>query len=196
MKLRIRQTLVSLTIILLVMSVFLYAYVGMQTNRLLEDARESSAWQLQAFSEHVLAIERTAVLEKEAAQITRQALVQYTFAAYAHLLQSAKKAFSLVAEGQYLYNLSAADPMQQLSLTEQTISASQMLRHERRLMLITGLNLQVYQLPFTLYLTEDISQVEEQINGLTRTSQAALLISLLVCGLLLPPLIKKSLTPL
>lgn len=196
MKLRTRQTLVSLTIILLVMSVFLYAYVGMQTNRLLEAARESGAWQLQAFSEHVLAIERTAVLENEAAQITRQALVQYTFATYAHLLQSAKKAFSLVAEGQYLYNLSAADPMQQLSLTEQTISASQMLRHDGRLTLITGLNLQVYQLPFTLYLTEDISQVEEQINGLTRTSQAALLISLLVCGLLLPPLIRKSLTPL
>ena len=193
MKLRTRQTLVSLTIILLVMSAFLYAYVGLQTNRLLDDARESGAWQLQAFSEHVLAIERTAVLENEAAQITRQALVQYTFAAYAHLLQSAKKAFSLAAEGQYLYNLSAADPMQQLSLTEQTISASQMLRHEGRLMLITGLNMQVYQLPFTLYLTEDISQVEEQINGL---SKAALLISLLVCALLLPPLIRKSLTPL
>lgn len=196
MKLRTRQTLISLFIILLVMSGFLYAYVGLQTNRLLSDARENGAWQLNAFAEHVSAIERTAVLEADAAQLTRQALVQYTFATYAHLLQSNQKAFSLAAEGQYLYNLSAADPLQQLSMHEHLISASQMLQQEGQLMLISGLNLSVFQLPFTLYLTEDISQVKEQVSNLVRTSQAALLISLLFCALLLPPLIKRSLRPL
>lgn len=196
MKLRTRQTLLSLFIILLVMSGFLYVYVGLQTNRLLADTRTAGMWQLNAFKEHVAAIDRTAVLENDAALTTRQALVQYTFSTYAHLLQSTKKAFSLASGDAYLYNLSKVDPLKALPMPENIISANRMLKHEGRLILVSSLNLRVLDLPFTFYLTEDISDVEEEIAALTRTSQVALLISLFVCALLLPPLIRRSLAPL
>ena len=48
MKLRTRQTLIPLAIILVVSGVFLYAYTGVQADRLLSDARRNGAWQLDA----------------------------------------------------------------------------------------------------------------------------------------------------
>lgn len=196
MKLRTRQTLIALCIILLVMSAFLYTYVGLETDRLLDGARSAGAWQLSAFAEHVAAVERAAPSDAGAARVTRQALVQFTFSTYAHLMQGADRAFSLAADGGYLYNLSRLDPMRRLPMGEEAISGSRMLRQEGRLMLISGLRLRVLELPVTLYLTQDVTGVEEQIRGLTRTAQAALLGSLLVCALLLPPLIRRSLAPL
>ena len=196
MKLRTRQTLISLAIILLTMSVFLYVYVGLQANHLLKGARENGAWQLQAFSEHITALERTAALEAEAAHITRQALVQYAFATYAHLLQNADRAYSLWADGAYLYNLSPLDPAAQLPVPDKVLTASRMLRQGGELMLISSYSLRVLEVPVTLYLTENISRVEEQINNLARIAQAALVCSLAFCALVLPPLVRKSLSPL
>lgn len=196
MKLRTRQTLISMCIILLVMSAFLYTYVGRETNRLLDGARSAGAWQLSAFAEHVAAVEHAAAPDAVADRVTRQSLVQFTFSSYAHLMQGADRAFSLAAGGRYLYNLSRLDPMRRLPMGENAVSGSRMLREEGQLMLISGLRLRVLELPVTLYLTQDVSTVEEQIRGLTRTAQAALLGSLLVCALLLPLLIRRSLAPL
>ena len=196
MKLRTRQTLIPLAIILVVMGVFLYAYTGVQTDRLLSDARRNDAWQLDAFAEHITALERTAALEAGAAHITRQALVQYTFATYAHLLQSADRAYSLWADGAYLYNLSPLDPAAQLPVPDKVLTASRMLRQGGELMLIFSCSLRVLEVPVTLYLTENISRVEEQIDNLVRIAQAALVCSLAFCALVLPPLVRKSLSPL
>ncbi|MGI6689790.1 MAG: ATP-binding protein [Christensenellales bacterium] len=196
MKLRTRQTLIPLAIILVVMGAFLYAYTGLQADRLLADARRNGAWQLDAFAEHITALERTAALEAEAAHITRQALVQYTFATYAHLLQNADRAYSLWADGAYLYNLSPIDPAAQLPIPDKVITASRMLHHGGELMLISACSLRVLDVPVTLYLTENISRVEEQINNLVRIAQVALVCSLVFCALVLPPLVRKSLSPL
>lgn len=196
MKLRVRQTLLSLFIILLVMSVFLYLFVGLQTRQALQDARDNGAWQLEAFAEHIKALERTTGLEPISADITRQALVQYTFATYAHLLQSADKAFSLAQDRRYLYNLSVLDPQQRLPMPNHVITASQITRQDGQLYLITGRNLLVLEQEVTLYLTENISQVEGRIQNMVRTAQLALVASLLFCVLVLPPLIRKSLAPL
>ena len=86
MRLQVRQTLLSLFVILLVMGVFLYVFVGLQTSRLLNDARANGGRQLAAFLGHLDTLERTAGLEEGAALTTRRALVQYSFALYAHLL--------------------------------------------------------------------------------------------------------------
>ena len=127
MRLQVRQTLLSLTVILLVMSVFLYVFVGLQTSRLLSDARAAGERQLSAFLGHLDTLERTAGLDGDAALTTRQALVQYSFSLYAHLLQSRDQAFSLVREGEYLYNLSPLDPMARLPMEGHKVEASRML---------------------------------------------------------------------
>lgn len=196
MKLRTRQTLIPLTVILTVMGVFLYAYTLLQTDQLLSDARRNGAWQLDAFAEHVTAIERTEPPDTEAAFTTRQALAQYAFASYAHLLQTAGRDFSLWADGAYLYNLSPLDPASCLPVEEEVVTISRMLRRDGRLTLISARSLRVLDVPVTLYLTENISRVEEQIGGLVRTAQVALVCSLAFCALALPPLVRKSLSPL
>ncbi len=196
MKLRVRQTLLSLFIILLVMSVFLYLYIGLQTRQTLQDARDNGEWQLEAFAEHIKALERTANMEPLAPDTTRQALVQYTFATYAHLLQSGDRAFSLVANDRYLYNLSTLDPKERLPMPLQNITASQMTRQEGQLHLVSARNLRVLEMDISLYLTENISQMEGRVHNMVRTAQLALVASLLFCVLVLPPLIRKSLSPL
>ena len=196
MRLQVRQTLLSLTVILLVMSVFLYVFVGLQTSRLLSDARAVGERQLSAFLGHLDTLERTAGLDGDAALTTRQALVQYSFALYAHLLQSRDQAFSLVREGEYLYNLSPLAPMARLPMEGHKVEASRMLEEGGSLHIISGRNISLLQTPFTVYLSQDIAPVARQIADLTATAQWALIISLVLCALILPPLIRRSLKPL
>lgn len=196
MRLQVRQTLLSLFVILLVMGVFLYVFVGLQTSRLLNDARANGDRQLAAFLGHLDTLERTAGLEEGAALTTRRALVQYSFALYAHLLQSKEQAFSLVMAGEYLYNLSPLDPKVLLPMEVHKVAASRMLEEGGSLHLISARNIMLLQTPFTVYLSQDIAPVARQIQVLTRTAQWALIISLALCALILPPLIKRSLKPL
>lgn len=196
MKLWLRQTLLSLFIVLLSVSACLYFFTAMQTESLLHQAQESGKGSLNAFCEHLTTRNRNSLPNKDNDPTTRTALLQYTFSTYAHVLQSSESAFSLAVKGNYLYNISPADPRALLPLAEGDISGCRTVLLDHGPYLIFAKRLTVLETPALVYLTQNISQVYGEINRLTRTAQFSLGACLLLCACLLPLFFRRSLRPL
>ena len=113
MKLWLKQTLVTLAVILLSVSMCLYHFVAQETDQLIQQAIQSGARDTAVFCDHLSTLERT-LTAYDMDIITRQALIQYTFSTYAHLLQTGDCTWSLVMDGQYYYNTASCQPMETL----------------------------------------------------------------------------------
>lgn len=196
MKLWIRQTLICLLVILLSFSACLYLFVAQQTRQQLDMATESGIQNVEVFCEHLSTLDRTTTIDYNADDVTRHALIQYTFSTYAHLLQNAERSYSLVIDGEYLYNISAWQPLQLLPIEENTISAHRIAIVDELPLLVTVQTINLLYTPVTVYAVQDISATFEQIDTLTRNAQLALLACLLLSALLLPLTLRRTLRPL
>lgn len=196
MKLWVKQTLAALTVMLLSVSLCLYYFVYQETNRLLDhaitDGREDAA----VFCEHLNTLERTGSVSYGADPVTRQALIQFTFSTYAHLLQSSEQSYSLVVDGEYLYNISSQQPMSLLPMDDNTITAHVLIESDGVPLLISAQNETLLQTPVTVYVIEDVSETFTHIDTLTRTAQLALAACLVISAMLLSVMLRRSLQPL
>ena len=168
MKLWLKQTLITLFVVLLSVSLCLYFFVARETNNLLDQAFLTGEQETALFASHLATLEREGNISSESDPIARQALLQYTFDNHARLLQSADKTWSLALEGEYLSNSSLYHPLAALPLPEGAEAASRILRKDGTPVLITA-------------------------RGL---AQLALLGCLLLCLLLLPVVLRRTLRPL
>lgn len=109
--------------ILLSVSVCLYHFVAQETDQLIQQAIQSGARDTAVFCDHLSTLERTSTAY-DMDIITRQALIQYTFSTYAHLLQTGDCTWSLVMDGQYYYNTSSCQPMETLPMAEDAVAAA------------------------------------------------------------------------
>lgn len=111
MKLWIKQTLITLTVILLSVSLCLYWFVARETDSLIQQAVQNGERDTAVFCDHLSTLERTSTASYGADAITQQSLIQYTFSTYAHLLQTSDCSWSLVMDGRYFYNTTVNDPL-------------------------------------------------------------------------------------
>lgn len=179
MKLWLKQTLVTLAVILLSVSVCLYHFVAQETDQLIQQVIQSGARDTAVFCDHLSTLERTSTAY-DMDIITRQALIQYTFSTYAHLLQTGDCTWSLVMDGQYYYNTASCQPMETLPMAEDAVAASRIVERGGTHLLISAQTMSVLQTPLTVY----------------RAAQLSLLGCLLLCGVLLPLMLRKTLAPL
>lgn len=196
MKLWMKQTLLALFIILLSVSACLYFFVAIQTNSLLDTARENAEKNLNPFIGHLSTLDSTSAISHDADNTIKTSLVQYTFATYAHLLQSAENCYSLVLDGDYLYNITPYDPQKHLSITENTSSASRMLKIRERPWLLLASRYEVLSIKVIIYYLQDISAIYRAIDTLTRIAQLALVCCLTLSGIALPLVLRRTLKPL
>ena len=196
MRLWLKQTMICLLVIMLTFSACVYFFVVQQTIQLLDDAEASGQRNLQIFCEHLSALERMGGVPYSTDEMALRSLIQYTFASYAHLLQSRECTYSLVADGAYLYHIAAQDPMGLLPVDAKTITARRIIRAGGIPMLICAQNLTLLGLPITVYTAEDISGTMMGIERLTRNAQLALLACMLLCVVLLPLTLRRTLRPL
>lgn len=195
MKLWLKQTLLCLLVMLLSVSACLYFFVAQQTRQMLDDLQSSAARNLSVFCEHLSTLEQASISTYGADKTTAQALLQYTFASYAHLLQSKRCAYSLVVDGVYLYNLSAYHPMQLLPMDAQAITAQHLVMADGLPLLVSARSMAMFGLPFTVYTVQDATETFSRIHGLARHAQLALL-ACLVFSTLLPLTLRRTLRPL
>lgn len=195
MKLWLKQTLVTLAVILLSVSVCLYHFVAQETDQLIQQAIQSGARDTAVFCDHLSTLERTSTAY-DMDIITRQALIQYKFSTYAHLLQTGDCTWSLVMDGQYYYNTASCQPMETLPMAEDAVAASRIVERGGTHLLISAQSMSVLQTPLTVYRAANIESTYQHINDLTRAAQLSLLGCLLLCGVLLPLLLRKTLAPL
>ncbi|MBR0227785.1 MAG: HAMP domain-containing histidine kinase [Clostridia bacterium] len=196
MKLWLKQTLITLTVILLSVSLCLYYFVAKETDGLIQQAIRNGERDTAVFCDHLSTLDRTSSTSYDADGVARQSLIQYTFSTYAHLLQSGDCSWSLVMDGRYFYNTAVHDPLNVLPMAEEIITASRIVETGGTHLLISAQNMTVLQTPVTVYRTANIDETYRHIDDLTRMAQLSLLGCLLLCGVLLPLILRKTLKPL
>ena len=196
MKLWLKQTLITLTVILLSVSLCLYFFVAKETDGLIQQAIQNGERDTAVFCDHLSTLDRTSSTSYDADGVARQSLIQYTFSTYAHLLQSGDCSWSLVMDGRYFYNTAVHDPLSVLPMAEEIITASRIVETGGTHLLISAQNMTVLQTPVTVYRTANIDETYRHIDDLTRMAQLSLLGCLLLCGVLLPLILRKTLKPL
>ena len=196
MKLWLKQTLITLTVILLSVSLCLYLFVAKETDGLIQQAIQNGERESAVFCDHLSTLDRTSSTSYDADGVARQSLIQYTFSTYAHLLQSGDCSWSLVMDGRYFYNTAVHDPLNVLPMVEEIITASRIVETGGTHLLISAQNMTVLQTPVTVYRTANIDETYRHIDDLTRMAQLSLLGCLLLCGVLLPLILRKTLKPL
>ena len=149
MKLWLKQTLVTLAVILLSVSMCLYHFVAQETDQLIQQAIQSGARDTAVFCDHLSTLERTSTAY-DMDIITRQALIQYTFSTYAHLLQTGDCTWSLVMDGQYYYNTAPCQLMETLPMAEDAVAASRIVERGGTHLLISAQTMSVLQTPLTV----------------------------------------------
>lgn len=196
MKLWLKQTLITLVVILISVSLCLYFFVAKETDRLIQQAIQNGERDTAVFCDHLSTLDRTSTTSYDADGIARHSLIQYTFSTFAHLLQSGDCSWSLVMDRRYFYNTAVNDPLTVLPVTEEIITASRILETDGTHLLISTQNMTVLQTPITVYRTANIDEAYRHIDDLTRMAQLSLLGCLLLCGVLLPLILRKTLKPL
>ena len=196
MKLWLKQTLITLAVILLSVSLCLYFFVAKETDGLIQQAIQNGERDAAVFCDHLSTLDRTSSTSYDADGVARQSLIQYTFSTYAHLLQSGDCTWSLVMDGRYFYNTAVHDPLNVLPMAEEIITASRIVETGGTHLLISAQNMTVLQTPVTVYRTANIDETYRHIDDLTRMAQLSLLGCLLLCGVLLPLILRKTLNPL
>lgn len=99
-------------------------------------------------------------------------------------------------DGRYFYNTAVHDPLSVLPMAEEIITASRIVETDGTHLLIYAQNMTVFQTPITVYRTANIDETYLHIDDLTRMAQLSLLGCLLLCGILLPLILRKTLKPL
>ncbi len=196
MKLWLKQTLLSLLIILLSVSACLYFFVALQTNSLLVATRENGEKNINAFLEHLSALDSTSADAYDMDDTTRTALIQYTFSTYAHLFQNAENTYALAQNGKYLYNVMAVDPKALLPIAEDTVSVSRMTMVNGKPWLLYATVYTVLYTQVVVYYVQDITATYAAIDSLTRAAQLALLGCLALSVIILPPVLRRTLYPM
>ena len=196
MKLWLKQTLITLAVILLSVSLCLYYFVAKETDGLIQQAFQNGERDTAVFCDHLSTLDRTSTASYDTDGIARQSLIQYTFSTYAHLLQTGNCAWSLMMDGRYFYNTAVYDPLTVLPLGADTLTACRVIEKDGTHLLISAQNVNVLQTPLTVYRSANIEETYRHIDELTRMAQFSLLGCLVLCGVLLPLILRKTLHPL
>ena len=196
MKLWLKQSFLALLIILFSVSACLYFFVALETDNLLRRAKEGGETDLEVFCEHLASLDVTHSFGHNQDELAKTAIIQYTFSVYAHIMQNADSAYSLVMEDRYLYNISPTDPKAHLPMAEDALKGGITFISNGKPVQVSAKRYDVFMLPVTIYLTRNISDVYEAIDSLSRSAQTALFGCLLLSGILLPLGLRKTLYPL
>ena len=196
MKLWLKQTIITLAVILLSVSLCLYYFVAKETDGLIQQACQNGERDTAVFCDHLSTLDRTSTASYDTDGIARQSLIQYTFSTYAHLLQTGDCAWSLVMDGRYFYNTAVYDPLAVLPVGSNVTTAGRIIQKDGVHLLISAQNMTALQTPVTVYRSASIEETYQHIDDLTRMAQFSLLGCLVLCGVLLPLILRKTLHPL
>ena len=198
MKLWLKQTLVTLTAVLISVSLCLYWYVSRETDLLIRQAKENGERNVKLTCDYLsmAAAERSAFTAYDVDELTHRAMIQYTFSNTAFSLQTTDTAWSLAMDGRYYFNTASCDPLHSLPMAGDTGAASRIVKSGEKHWLITGKTMIVLYTPITVYCTENIEETYRHIDGLVRLAQLSLVGCLFLCALLLPLILRRTLAPL
>ena len=193
MKLWLKLTCITLACTLAALSVCLGVFSVWQNDRIIDTAEDQAHTSLRLFCSNLESL-NNATPGSSVSDLTGRSIVQYYFATYAHLLGNGAY-FSLVQDGEYLYNTCPLDPKSLLDVPETKETVSTTIKTDAHYYLIAQ-PVHVLSQDYVAYLTMDVSSAYAQARDTNIVSAVMLLISalLVVCATI--PLVRRALKPL
>ena len=193
MKLWLKLTCITLTCTLAALSVCLGVFSVLQNDRIIDTAEEQAHASLRLFCSNLESL-NNATPGSSVSDLTGRSIVQYYFATYAHLLGNGAY-FSLVQDGEYLYNTCPLDPKALLDAPEAKETVSATIEADAHYFLIAQ-PVHILSQEYVAYLTMDVSSAYAQVRDTNIVSVVMLLISALIVVCATVPAVHHALKPL
>lgn len=193
MKLWMKLTCIVMVCTLASLSVSLYVSTAWQTERILDQAEEQAYSTFNLFCSNMNAVRNTGQ-SGSMSDITSRSVVHYYFATYAHLLGNSAY-FSLVHEGEYIYNTCPVNPKSLLNIPSQADEAYATFDLDKYYFIIAR-NINVFSQEYTVYLCMDVSDAYARTQDTAKLSALMLLVSTLIVLATTIPLVRRALVPL
>lgn len=193
MKLWLKLTCIALACTLTALSVCLGVFSVWQNDRIIDTAEEQAHASFRLFCRNLESLS-SAPPGSSISDLTGRSIVQYYFATYAHLLGNGMY-FSLVQDGEYLYNTCPLDPKALLDFSETQKSLSVTIELDTHYYLIAQ-PVHVLSQDYVVYLVMDVSSSYAQVHDTYIVSAAMLLLSALIVICVTVPSVRHALKPL
>lgn len=191
MKLWIKVSALSLTIVLLTVGTCLAVFVHVQREQTLQMSQSNA---LERLSSMVINLSSTKAMASErTSDLTRRSVVHYYFTQYAHVMQFSGASYALAQDGAYLYNDSPYDLRALLAATNLDSNPVATVSLQDKSLLIAEAELQLFDMPYTVYTCIDVTNVYASLDRQAQFAWLLLLASALCTGLLLPLLVRRAL---
>lgn len=193
MKLWMKLTCIVMICTLAALSVSLYISTAWQANRILDQAEEQAYRAFNLFCSNMNAVQNTTQGDPMS-DVTSRSVVHYYFATYAHLLSDSAY-FSLVQEGEYLYNTCPVNPKSLLTIPPQADEVCATFALDKHYFIIAR-NITMVSQKYTVYLCMDVSDAYARAQDTAKLSALMLLVSTLIVLATTIPLVRRALIPL
>ncbi len=191
MTLKSRLCTISLICTIITLSVCLCVHCALQSERTLANAEAQTRNSLKLFCTNLESIDRTA---QSADFLTARSIAQYYFASYAHILGGGAY-YSLVLDGEYLFNSCPYDPNTLLKLPDNATEAYNTFQIDGY-RIVVARRVRMLTEDYTAYLCADVSEAYAQVDEIIRISAILLALSALAVILLVSLFVKRALAPM
>lgn len=164
MKLQQKLTLQSLLITITVLGISFLTVLTYETRLLRQTDEQNVQEQLSLSMMHMQSFDRTDISKMQS--VTLRSVITYTFRVYADLLKNEQVYYSLTEEDQYLYNICPYDPLRTGIDTDTEIPQLWRGTVQDHDLLVTAQSLTINEHSFTIYVTRDVTDTENQIRRL------------------------------
>jgi len=193
MKLWLKLTSITLACTLAALSICLWFFAAWQNDRILETAQNQAHNSFRLFCSNLESL-NSAAPQNGLSDLTGRSMVQYYFATYAHLLGNGAY-FSLVQEGEYLYNTCPIDPKSLIEADQTSNETASTIHFDSDYYLIAQ-SMRILSQEYTVYFVMDIASAYTQMRDTIAVSLIMMLVSAVIVVGMTVPLVRHALKPL
>lgn len=194
MKLWIKLTFISLFSTLAAISISLYTFSAWQSERILNNAEEQARSSLNLFCTNLDSVNKNSYND-QLSKLTSRSIAQYYFATYSHMMDGSA-GFSLVLDGEYLYNTCPYDPAALINMTEKTEEVLNTFEIDGRYNVVAAKHMYIINELYTVYIFMDVTAAYAQVKDIIQMSVLLMIISAAFVFITSAALVCRALVPM
>lgn len=190
MKLWTKLTCIALFVTLTALSVTLFSFSAWQSEQILTESRQGAEDLMDLFCTNLeSSVENNAIF-----YMIKRTLVRYYFQSYAQIF-SENSYFSLVHNGEYLYNKCPYDPVNLLTVQYQGKDVSDTFLFDGRYYFVMARPIDISGNQYVVYLCTDVTSAYDRVGELKKVSALLLIVAALFVLLVTSLLVRRALRP-
>ncbi len=203
MRLWVKITAICISVIFAVMSICFFTITQIQANSLRGAEEENAKQSLIMYSNNI--ISASSASGRDVSDTTLKSIVSYYFSYYSRIVETEKISYSLVCDGEYLFDRSPYDPYSEFTFQDKQEDQTQ---PSREIIKVKRINkngdsavvgvyvFYVANQTFEAYISVNANDTEQQILKLRILSAALLVFACAVAGVSIALSMRRTLSPI